>query len=255
MVIAAKGSDGGGDSGRSLSDELLVALDSAVLQPQRPAPAVPKRMRVAAHRQRDKELRLHEIATVLPGGRVALHSEPRGPVFAEVGSQTEFGSDTNFWVVKRRRGWIGVTTDLMPNSRLAWIPAQGAAIRIGHTPWWVTADVSERWVKLWRGKKVVHTFPVSVGAPGSPTPPGRYSVTDGLTTRGLEAFYGCCVLALTGHQPNLPAGWIGGDRIAIHGTPGMIGGAISAGCLRASDTDMMSLFRRIPLGTPVVIRS
>jgi lipoprotein-anchoring transpeptidase ErfK/SrfK len=62
------------------------------------------------------------------------------------------------------------------------------------------------------------------------------------------------VLALSGHQPNLPSGWIGGDRMAIHGTPEEIGIANSAGCLRASDSDMQALFRRIPLGTPVLIR-
>lgn len=31
--------------------------------------------------------------------------------------------------------------------------------------------------------------------------------------------YGCCVLALTGRQPNVPQGWKGGNRLAIHGTP------------------------------------
>jgi len=59
----------------------------------------------------------------------------------------------------------------------------------------------------------------------------------------------------SGHQPNLPAGWIGGNRMAIHGTPGSIGGAISHGCLRASDPDMVSLFARVPLGTPVFIHA
>jgi lipoprotein-anchoring transpeptidase ErfK/SrfK len=63
------------------------------------------------------------------------------------------------------------------------------------------------------------------------------------------------VLALSGHQNNLPAGWIGGNRIAIHGTPGSVGGAESHGCLRASDPDMIALFARVPLGAPVFIRS
>ena len=72
--------------------------------------------------------------------------------------------------------------------------------------------------------------------------------------RWSARYYGCCVLALSGHQPNLPPDWIGGDRIAIHGTPGAIGGAASAGCLRARDPDMVSLFARVPLGAPVFIR-
>jgi lipoprotein-anchoring transpeptidase ErfK/SrfK len=96
---------------------------------------------------------------------------------------------------------------------------------------------------------------VSVGSPGSPTPPGDYAVTDGLVGRGLGPWYGCCVLALSGHQQNLPPGWIGGDRIAIHGTNRTIGAANSSGCLRASDSDMVSLFARVPLGAPVFIRA
>ncbi len=84
--------------------------------------------------------------------------------------------------------------------------------------------------------------------------PGDYAVTDGLVGRGLGPWYGCCLLALSGHQPNLPAGWIGGDRMAIHGTPGSIGGATSHGCLRASDANMISLIARVPLGAPVFIR-
>ena len=54
---------------------------------------------------------------------------------------------------------------------------------------------------------------------------------------------------------HLPAGWTGGDRIAIHGTndPGSIGVPSSAGCPHASDEDMRFLMARVPLGTPVLI--
>jgi lipoprotein-anchoring transpeptidase ErfK/SrfK len=105
------------------------------------------------------------------------------------------------------------------------------------------------------GKRLLDRFPVTVGSRTSPTPLGDYFVTDGLVGRGLGPWYGCCVLALSGHQNNLPSGWIGGNRIAIHGTPGSVGGAESHGCLRASDQDMISLFARVPLGTPVFIHS
>ena len=44
--------------------------------------------------------------------------------------------------------------------------------------------------------------------------------------------------------------------MAIHGTsdPTSIGAAASAGCLRAADSDLRLLMRRVPLGTPVIIR-
>lgn len=191
------------------------------------------------------------IATVAPGASVALRSSPGGPVVAVAGPGTEWGSQRNFWVERHRGDWLGAPAPELPNGRLAWIK-RTSALRISSTPYSITADLSRRRVSLRRGRRVVHSFPVAVGAPGSPTPPGRYSVTDGLVTRGLERYYGCCVLALSGHQENLPAYWIGGDRIAIHGT-GSDG--TTAGCLRASDADLVALFRVVPLGTPVIIRA
>lgn len=258
VLLVAGGGSGKGEDGSdvSLGEQLRVALEQprrglASAEAAAPAPKPVQTPEPKAKAKADKHV--HRIATVLPGGRVALYDEPRGSRLAVLGERTEFGSDRNFWIVRRRGPWLAVTTDAIRGGRLGWI-RDDSRIRIGHSPWWIGADISERVVKLWRGKRLVHRFAVSVGAPGSPTPPGRYSVTDGLTTRGLERFYGCCVLALSGHQPNLPSGWIGGDRMAIHGTPEEIGIANSAGCLRASDSDMRALFRRIPLGTPVLIR-
>jgi lipoprotein-anchoring transpeptidase ErfK/SrfK len=97
---------------------------------------------------------------------------------------------------------------------------------------------------------------VGVGRPGSPTPVGRFAVTDKLSGSTYGPYYGCCILALSAHQPNLPPGWRGGDRIAIHGTndPASIGAASSAGCPHARDADLRVLMRRVPLGTPVFIR-
>ena len=167
------------------------------------------------------------------------------------GSQTEWGSERNFWIERTKRDWLGVPASELPNGELAWI-RRSPAVDVNATPYSIVADVSARRVSLRRGDRVVHSFPVAVGAPGSPTPPGRYAVTDGLVARGqYQAYYGCCVLALSGHQPNLPGYWIGGDRIAIHGTPEPVGGARSAGCLRATDPDLVSLFARVPLGAAV----
>ena len=68
--------------------------------------------------------------------------------------------------------------------------------------------------------------------------------------------YGCCALALTGHQTKLLAGWPGGDRLAIHGTPQpeTIGKEISLGCMRAHRRDIRALMRTVPLGSPVTVR-
>jgi L,D-transpeptidase catalytic domain len=197
----------------------------------------------------------YPIATVRAGHTIALHDSPGGQVVDRVGARTEFGSMRVFWIERVRDGWFGVPVPELPDGRLAWIRDDRLALDLSQTRFWITADVSQQQLELHYGNRVLDSFPMSVGSHSSPTPLGDYSVTDGLVGRGLGPWYGCCVLALSGHQPNLPAGWIGGNRMAIHGTPGSVGGATSHGCLRASDPDMISLFARVPLGTPVFIRA
>jgi hypothetical protein len=195
------------------------------------------------------------MATVRPGHRIVLHASPGGRVVARVGDRTDFGSMRVFWIEQVRGAWFGVPAPELPDGQLAWIRDDRFALDISQTHFWVTADVSRQLLELHYGDRILDRFPVTVGSPSSPTPLGNYSVTDGLVGRPLGPWYGCCVLALSGHQSNLPAGWIGGNRIAIHGTPGSIGGANSHGCLRASDPDMISLFARVPLGAPVFIHA
>ena len=104
-----------------------------------------------------------------------------------------------------------------------------------------------------RGSHVLRRLVVGVGRAGSPTPTGRFSVTDKLAGSAYSAVYGCCILALSATQPNLPAGWSGGNRIAIHGGP--TGGAVSAGCIHAAESDLRYLMRVLPLGAPVTIHA
>jgi hypothetical protein len=194
------------------------------------------------------------IASVIAGHRIALHASPGGTVLREVGDRTEFGSTRTYWIERVKGPWLGVPTPDLPNGRLAWIRDDRSDLSISRTHFWIRADLSSHHMELHNGKRLLTRFPVTVGSRESPTPLGNYAVTDGLVGRGLGPWYGCCVLALSGHQDHLPSGWIGGDRIAIHGTPGAVGGADSHGCLRASDPDMASMLRRIPLGTPVFIQ-
>ncbi|HEY2477609.1 MAG TPA: L,D-transpeptidase [Solirubrobacterales bacterium] len=194
-----------------------------------------------------------EIAHVREGAHVELEGEPGGPVVARVGDKTEFGSQASFSVVATKPGWLGVTAPEMPDGELAWIARDPRRVDVYWTRWSLHADLSGRSLELRYGKDLVRRFDVTVGGPGTETPPGRYGVTDGVSF-DESPYYGCCALALSGHQTAaLPAGWIGGDRLAIHGTPGAVGSAESLGCIRATDETMRFLFARVPLGTPVFV--
>jgi L,D-transpeptidase catalytic domain len=196
----------------------------------------------------------HKLAVVR--GRVALSERPGGPARLRVGPRTEFGSTKVLGVATRRGDWLGVVTTERPNNRLAWVRRGSRGFRLRRTRWSLHADLSARTLVLRKAGRRVMRVVVAVGRPGSETPTGRFAVTDKLSGPRFGPYYGCCILALTGHQPNTPPGWTGGNRLAIHGTdsPSSIGAAASAGCLRAADAPLRVLMRKVPLGTPVFIR-
>jgi lipoprotein-anchoring transpeptidase ErfK/SrfK len=185
---------------------------------------------------------------------VWLRAAPGGRRLARLRTRTEFGSPRVLGVVRPRGGWLQVIATERANGRPAWIPT--AAARLGATDLSLQVDRSRRTLILRRGDRVLQRTPVAVGRPQTPTPLGRFAVTDKLRTMRADSPYGCCALALSGHQPRLLPGWPGGDRLAIHATPQpqSIGHAVSLGCLRAPTRDVRLLLRRVPLGAPVFIR-
>lgn len=195
------------------------------------------------------------IVHVRPGASVVLRSRPAGPVALRAGDATDFGSPQRLGVVRRHGRWLGVSTPALPNGTLGWIDRRSASLRVERTQWAIEADISSRTVVLSRAGRPVRRLSVAVGRPGSPTPTGRFAVTDKLAGGNYGPYYGCCILALSATQPSTPPGWTGGNRMAIHGTsdPSSIGAAASAGCLRAADSDLSYLIDRLPAGTPVTI--
>jgi len=189
------------------------------------------------------------IATVRAGRTVAVRTAPGGSVVAHLSSRTEFGSPRTFAAAPAANGLRVVTTEL-PNGRLGWVAGAGA-LRLSRSAFTLNVDLSARVIRVRRGTRVRRTIHVAVGAAATATPVGRFAITDKLAGAGYSAVYGCCILALSGHQTNLPPGWTGGDRLAIHG--GSTAGAISTGCLHAAEADLRYLMRAIPLGAQVTI--
>ena len=184
-----------------------------------------------------------------------LRDAPGGRALHRLGRRTEFGSARVLGVTGRRAGWLRVLATERPNGRTGWIPV--ARARLGATDLSIHVDRSARRLTLRRGGRVVRSFAVAVGRPGTETPTGRFAVTDRLRPDDPGSPYGCCVIALSGHQTKLIPGWPGGDRLAIHATPQLetVGKAASLGCMRGRPRDVRRLMRTVPLGTPVFVRS
>jgi hypothetical protein len=182
-----------------------------------------------------------------------LYREPGGERRLRITPKTEWGSARVLGVVSQRGDWLGVQASELKNGEIAWIRRERASLDC--VSWSVHADLSKRTLSVRHNGRTVRKLRVAIGRKDNPTPKGRFTVTDRLKVTSEGSPYGCCVLALTGHQTDLPPYWPGGDRLAVHATndESSIGHPVSLGCMRAEAPQARWLINNIPLGAPVFI--
>jgi lipoprotein-anchoring transpeptidase ErfK/SrfK len=113
--------------------------------------------------------------------------------------------------------------------------------------------------------RVVVSFPVAVGTSRHRTPIGRFAVLEKIADPDWVQFdwtNPSRVLRRIPPGPENPLGsrWIGfasahGWGIGFHGTPRpeLIGQAVSHGCVRMHESDVVWLYDRVRIGTPVIV--
>jgi lipoprotein-anchoring transpeptidase ErfK/SrfK len=193
-----------------------------------------------------------DIARPSSSGVLLIHAAPDSTrILTRVHARTVFGSPTRLAVVRESRDWLAVISAKLGNRVRGYVFR--SQVHLAHDPYSLEVDRSARALTVWRMGVRVRQVRVAVGAPSTPTPLGRFAITDELTNF-WPSLYGCCAIALSGRQPLPTPGWSGGARLAIHAGTG-ISAAISNGCLRASTGDMRYLMRTLPLGTQVVVHA
>ncbi|MEA2419878.1 MAG: hypothetical protein QOE60_2084 [Thermoleophilaceae bacterium] len=194
-------------------------------------------------------------STASIGTSTVLYREPGGAKRLRITPRTEWGSSRILGVVSQRGEWLGVQASELKNGEIAWIPREQTTLDC--VSWSLHADLSKRSLQVRHNGHTVRKLRVAIGRKDNPTPKGRFTVTDRLQVTSSESPYGCCVLALTGHQTDLPPYWPGGDRLAVHATndESSIGQPVSLGCMRAESAEARWLINHIPLGSPVFIHA
>jgi hypothetical protein len=184
-----------------------------------------------------------------------LYREPGGRRRMRIAAKTEWGSPRVLGVIEQRGGWLGVQAAELGNGEVAWVRRRRA--RLDCVRWSLHADLSKRTLFVRRDGHTVRKMRVAIGRHENPTPQGRFTVTDKLRVTDPDSPYGCCVLALSGHQTNLPDYWPGGDRLAVHATSdeSSVGERASLGCLRTHAFRARWLIETVPLGAPIFIRA
>ena len=166
---------------------------------------------------------------------------------------TYSGQPITAWVMKTtadgRYGLVPVAYSVP--YRYGWIRLAG--LPRASTPVSVLVDLSQRRLTVSRWGKVIMRVPVAIGSPSTPTPPGRYFVTERVPFSPGSS-YGAFVFGISGIQWRLPCC---GNLLAIHGTnnPASIGRSVSAGCVRVGAAALQRLEPLLLRGTPVVIQA
>jgi L,D-transpeptidase catalytic domain len=184
-----------------------------------------------------------------------LYREPGGRRRIKITAKTEWGSPRVLGVLKQRGKWLGVQAAELRNGEIGWVRRNEA--RLDCVRWSLHADLSKRTLFVRHDGHTVKKMRVAIGRKENPTPRGRFTVTDKLRVTDPGSAYGCCVLALSGHQTHLPPYWPGGDRLAVHATSdeSSIGEPVSLGCMRTQAGRARWRIETVPLGAPIFIRA
>lgn len=150
--------------------------------------------------------------------------------------------------------WYDVYVAMRPNGSRGWIREGGVAIYT--TTAEIEIDLSERTLTVYRRGQELGRFPVAVGKPGLETPTGRFFINQKLRPPSPGGAFGSLAIGISAFQMKLSASaWDQGGPVAIHGTdqPELIGTAVSHGCVRMYDKDVLKVSDWVPTGSPVVI--
>lgn len=126
----------------------------------------------------------------------------------------------------------------------------------------ITVDRANFRLVLFRNLKVAKKYPIAVGQAGLETPAGLYTIQDKQTNPSWHVPNSDWAGDLAGKVippgPDNPikARWMGiFNGAGIHGTTaiGSLGSAASHGCVRMAIPDVIDLYDRVQVGTPVYI--
>lgn len=137
-----------------------------------------------------------------------------------------------------------------------------------HAPGTIIVDTSERNLYLVKGGGKAYKYRVGVGREGF-----QWSGTAKISRKAewpswtppkamieRERKKGVILPARMEGGPNNPLGarslYIGSSLYRLHGTnnPSSIGGAVSSGCIRLTNTDIIDLYERVRVGAKVIVR-
>jgi lipoprotein-anchoring transpeptidase ErfK/SrfK len=192
-------------------------------------------------------------AAPLPNPQLTVGGRSSTPTGWGFQSPTSFGNPAVFVVTEERGPWLRVQIPVRPDGTEGWVRASDVALSTIDTR--VVITLGTRTLQAYAGDQLLAQSQVVIGGPATPTPTGRFFVTD-YTARKPTGSYGPWVLPLSAFSQAMDRFSDGVPVIAMHGTdhPEYVGQNRSNGCIRMPDAVIQTLRDHLPLGTPVDIR-
>lgn len=188
------------------------------------------------------------------GSRIGIYSTP-GQAEADdtFKNPTWEGLPLVFLVQQRQGDWLEVQLNTRPNQTTAWVRAADVSLRT--TSQRIVVSLAARSLTVYDGQSVVLEAPVAVGTSSTPTPRGNYYIDGAVRTPNPGGVYGPYQVSVAAFSEVLMTFGTGVGQIAMHGTnaPGLVGSAVSNGCLRMKNADVTALANTVDIGTPVQI--
>lgn len=175
--------------------------------------------------------------------------------FGSMANPTESGAPLVFLVEDQQPGWLEVHLPVRPNGTMGWVKA--GDVDLTQNDFRIEVDLSAFRITVWKGRAVVLSDAVGVGAGATPTPGGRYYIKELLQPPNPNGPYGPFAYGLSGFSEVLTSFGGGAGVLGIHGTndPTSIGHEVSYGCIRMANGSIAALARILPLGVPVEIKA
>lgn len=193
-----------------------------------------------------------------PDDREAGRSDGGAAVVAEFDNPTEAGGPLVFQLVTHaiepQAEWYEVLLPVRPNGTTGWI--HRSDVTLSRNPFRIEIDIARYRLSVYKANAPWLTTTVAIGTGDTPTPVGRFYVTELLQPPQEGGPYGPFAFGISGYSETL-TNYAGGQGvIGIHGTndPDSLGTDVSHGCVRMENGTIEELAGVLPLGTPVLIR-
>jgi L,D-transpeptidase catalytic domain/Putative peptidoglycan binding domain len=141
-------------------------------------------------------------------------------------------------------------------------PHVTAAVLRRQYPSFITIDRGRFTLRVYSHLRLVRSYPIAVGQAGLQTPAGIYHIQNKVVNPSWQVPFSSWTGSLAGKlippgpDDPLKARWLGiFNGAGIHGTDETwsIGHAVSHGCVRMTIPDVIDLYDRVSVGTPVYI--